>query len=525
MVAKSKIIYFIEFFWLLSLLILACMVYLNHELVGTFFNSDWVMFPRFIQDIFLGHGHYRDWVISPAPHFFPDMFIFTPFFLLIKSIYLQFLISILIMIILTYLAVKLIYSQFFSVKQTIIFSMAATSSLFILALKLFYPYVLALVPAVHVGEFIVGLFLIGIQIKMINKEKLDFISYILCGISGVTAFAAGASDLLFVIQFSGPIFLAYSFLFIKRYMKFYKVLLLASLAIFPAMLGICLTKFLVPKNILLSYLGHPSITKISFSNLGIQLESLTNIFKSINSLIKILFFIFYTNVTFFMAVILFNRINKKHKFYLDKKIIFLNLFISFSTLCSLLSAILLANSYQSNVTDRYIISVYFFPFLFFFFILYYFNNYVLVSKIFTYLVFFIFLYILLGIYKLYQKPGFKLHSDYYPQDVRCIDEALHKYGHHGIAQFWDANVITTLSKENVQIVPVNPDLTPFYWAINKNNFNNKISFIVVDSSGVIILNKNLIYAIYGVPEKEIVCFNRKILIYNKENLKIITAHI
>ena len=518
MVAKSKLIYFIEISWLLSLLILASMVYLNHELVGTFFNSDWMMFPKFIQDIFLGHGHYKDWTISPAPHFFPDMVIFTPFFLLIKNIYFQFQVSMWIMIVLIYLGVKFIYYQFFSIKETIIFALASTSSLVLLGLKQFSPYILALAPVVHVGEFIAGLFLVGIQIKMISRDKLDFISYSLCGVSALIAFAAGVSDLLFIVQFSAPIFVAYSFLYMQRYIRFNQFFLFASLVIFSSILGGFSTKYLVPKDILFDYLGRPSIMKLSFNTLGIPLLAFVNMMKSINIFLKIIFSIFYAAVLVFIGILVSTRISKK-KFNLDKKIIFLNLFIFFSILLTILSACLLSNSNLAYITDRYFIPIYFFTFLFFFFSFYCFNNYSLISKIFTYLAFLIALYIISNIYILYHKPGFTLNKDYYPQDVRCIDEALREYGHHGIAQFWDANFISILSKENLQIVPVNIYLTPFYWAVNVRKFENPISFIIFDNDGKT-LNKDLINKKFGNPKKEIICYTRTILIYKKDSLKL-----
>ncbi len=201
MLSKKKYIYFIECAWLLLLLVYTSMIYLNHELA--FFNSDWVMFPNFFKDLFTNSGHYKDWVISPAPHFFPDMFIFFPIFFLVKDIYFQFLIVAWLMIILSYLSIKFIYSQFFP-KQATIFALSATCSLFLLALNKYYPYVLAFIPAVHIGEFISGLFLVGIQIKLINNNNLSYKTTIFMLISLLISFSASLSDLII----SCPIFLS-----------------------------------------------------------------------------------------------------------------------------------------------------------------------------------------------------------------------------------------------------------------------------------------------------------------------------
>ncbi|EDP46843.1 hypothetical protein [Rickettsiella grylli] len=160
-VPKIKSIYLFEIFWLLLLLTYASIAYLT-SLHVSFFNSDWVTFFKFFDDLVFEQGHYKDWILFPAPHFFPDMFVFFPFFFLTRNIYFQFLIVSWIMIILYYSSIKIIYSQFFT-KQSTLFSLAATSGLFLLAFKNKSPYMLALVPAIHTSELVAGLFLLGIH--------------------------------------------------------------------------------------------------------------------------------------------------------------------------------------------------------------------------------------------------------------------------------------------------------------------------------------------------------------------------
>ncbi|MFZ0219851.1 MAG: hypothetical protein WAL30_06565 [Candidatus Aquirickettsiella sp.] len=520
MSSKNKLIYCIEFLWLLSILILATVIYLHQDLIGLFFNSDHVMFPSFFSDIFFNHGHYQDWVISPAPHFFPDMLLFPPFFFIIKNIYFQFLIAIWLMIIITYIALKLIYSQFFSIKTSTVFTLAALGSLFILALKNVSPYMLALLPAVHIGEFLMGLFLIGIQLKILDTTKLSIKKYILGGISALITFCCSLSDLLFVEQFAPPIFLAYSFLYFKKYIKFNQWLLFSSLVIFPGILGALLTKHLVPKDILFDYLSHPSLIKVSFSSLSLQLVLLIKIIKNIsNFFIICVFIIFYLSVFLFFYFIKLESTKNNIKFNDNIKIIFLNIFILCSVLISMISMCFLSN--QGYVLDRYIIPFFFFPFLLFFPTqIYIFKSYQFITKIYIFIAYLIFIYILASLYNLFHKSDFKVNMNYYPPDIRCIDEVLRGHGHNGIAQYWDANYLTSLSKENLEIVPVNPDLTPMYWSINVRKFENPISFIVLDKGNLFSLNKDIIYTKYGIPKKEVTCYTRKVLIYPKDSIKL-----
>lgn len=88
------------------------------------------------------------------------------------------------------------------------------------------------------------------------------------------------------------------------------------------------------------------------------------------------------------------------------------------------------------------------------------------------LFFLVFFYFLMRLYSLFHKAEFKVHMSYYPKEIRCIDQLLKGHGHYGIAQYWDANVITSLSKAHLQVVPFNPNLTPFYWSINIKNLKN-----------------------------------------------------
>lgn len=518
---KNKLIFFIEYFWLFFLLLLASMVYLNQEFINLFFNSDELIPPIFFNDLFFKYGHYKDWIFSPVPHFFPDMLVTFPIFCIVKNVYFCFLIIIWIMMVSTYFAVKFIFHRLFSLEKSVIFSLTAVSSLFLLALKNFSPYNRALVPFYHIGEFIVGLFFIGMQLNLISKDKFSYKSYILCFFIVIIVFACSLSDLLFVIQFAVPTFITYSFFFLKKEIKLSSYLLLSSIVIFPAISGALLTKYLMPKDILANYLSHPSLMKVSFSTLNLQLVALIHVVKnSSNYLIKIIFSIFYLNLIFILGANLFisHRVNIKNS--IDKNI-FLCAFIFLSVFLSLSSQLFLATPVYVN--NRYLAPLFFFPILFFPILfsppILLFNNKLLASKIFTCLATLLFLCIIVNLFLLISKPGFKLNKNYYPSYVRCIDKALRGYGHTGIAQYWDANLISVLSKENVEALPV-IDLYPFFWGVNVSKFKKPISFVVLDVINVpLSLNKNVIYRSYGIPDKIVICDKKEIRIYSK-NLKL-----
>ncbi|WP_342146828.1 hypothetical protein [Rickettsiella endosymbiont of Aleochara curtula] len=517
MSSKSKLFYFIEIFWLLLLLTFASMVYLNQEFVNFFFNADILGFFNFFQDMFLNHVHYGDWSLSPAPHFFPDMLIFFPFLFLTKNIYYQFLITLWLMVIFTYFAVKFIYSQFFTKEKSVIFALAATSSFFLLALKGLSPYILALVPAVHVGEFIIGILFIGIQVKILNQEEISFNTYALLGISVVLSFSSSLSDLLFIPQFACSSCLAYTFLFLKNKLKFKQWIVFSNLAILPAIFGGFISKYLVPHAILFKYLNHPSIRKITLNTIIYQLHAVINIFKNINYVMSLFFIIFYINIFVILYAMTFKKVKEKYFFNFKKSHIFIISFIFFSIFSSVISIFPLCG--VNYVLDRYIMPFYFFSFLLFFIPISSINNYNLISKISTTIVLGIFFWFFVSVFIVYNKQGFKLKGNYYPEDIRCIDNALRGQGRNGVAQYWTARPLSMLSKESLNVNQVLPNLSPFLQSANIKN-KNFYSFAIIDTFSTWVLDQSLIESINGKPKKIIMCGDKKLLIYPENGLKI-----
>lgn len=271
MFLSKKMLFFIEYVWLLVLLILACLFYLSQQGIGLFFNSDILLFPSFFKNIFLNSDHYRDWFLSPAPHFFPDMVLYLPTIFLSKQAYLQFLVYMCIIILLTYFIIKNIYQLYFSKKKSIFFSLTAVSTLFVVAFTLDSPYKLSFLPGAHYGQFLTGLLLIIISTKLLSNI-LSFKKNFLYFISSILIFLSSTSDLLFIIQFSIPFFLSYFLLYIKKYIKFSKFIQLSIMCILPAILGGKLSKYLVPHQVFSEYMA-ASMQKISLNTISIQITA------------------------------------------------------------------------------------------------------------------------------------------------------------------------------------------------------------------------------------------------------------
>jgi hypothetical protein len=517
MFLNKKILCFIEYVWLLGLLIFVSLLYLSQKNIGLFFDSDQLLIPNFFKDIFLNNNHYNDWFLSPAPHFFPDMILYFPIIFVCKDIYLQFLVYIHLILLLTYFIIKYIYQLYFSKKKSTFFALTVISSLFVLAFTVNTPYMWLPMPAAHYGEFLIGLLLIIIITKLLDNNELNFKKYFLYSNSAILIFASSASDLLFIIQFVIPFFISYIFLYIKKYINFGKFLLISTLCIIPAMIGGLLSKYIVPHEILYGYLA-PSAQKISLNTINIQLSAFLAAIKiAIKYLPGNVFLIFYLSLFFIIGMILFNK-TKIRNFSFSIRIIFLCTVIFLSIIIN--AVVLCLFTQPSVITERYLIPLYSFPYILFFLPLYFLENYQDKYKIITFIFYIILINSIIGPLKLIVHDKIKPKLEYYPEEIKCIDKSLQEYGNHGVAEYWDANVVSILSKKNIEVVSLNARLEPVFFATNSTKFSKPSSFVIISHAKPLFdLNTNIVYATYGNPKKIIRCGEKTLLIYPKNSIK------
>jgi hypothetical protein len=513
--SRNHSLLFFEIFGVLLLLLFLALFYLNQGLIGYFFHSDVLMVPAFLNDVLLHPSHYKDWSLSPAPHFFPDIFIYSFIFLLTKNIYLQFLISLCLESLLFYLAVKYVYSHFFDRYKAGIFACAAVVPIYLLAMQEKSPFINAIFPTAHMGEFIIGIYLLGVQLKNMDKENLKE-SVILIS---VLSLLAGLSNLLFVTQFAAAFFLSYLLFFITGSIKFKSLLYNGVFPFFAALGGAYLAKKIVPTNVLFNYLAQPSLKKITLVKLHHQFSSLmTMLHADMHGIFIPLYILFYVFIFFVIVSCLIDAKNNR----VSKKLFFLSVFIFSSVGLSIAALLCLAN--ENYVTQRYIIPVYFSPILFFFCLHNLASKFSLNERQMLGLASLLILVLLWSLFSLINKPGFKIKFGYYPKYVACIDSALKNYDRHGIAEYSNAHLITMLSKNNAQVVPVHAENLSIYpWAMNLKKFSNSYSFAIIDVDprrDQTPVYQNKVEAFNGKPRKTIVCAEKKLLIYDEGHLKI-----
>ena len=109
------------------------------------------------------------------------------------------------------------------------------------------------------------------------------------------------------------------------------------------------------------------------------------------------------------------------------------------------------------------------------------------------------------------------YNDYYPELIACIDEATQAQGAQiGIGGYWDAKYTSILSKQDVQILQVNPDLTPFVW-INNPQWYSRFApqFILFNPDEAQPLDLSIAINRYGYPAEIATCPSRELWFYNR----------
>lgn len=507
-------IYLFELSALCLILISVSLFYLNQSAIGSFFNSDFLSIPDIFHDL-ANHGVIKDWIIPSSPCFFPDWLIFFLATLLAKDIYLQFLFVACLNTALLYVVVRFLYGEFFGKEKTILFTICSIGIFLFFSLNLVQPYVLLFVLGFHCGGFIVGLFYVLIQLKLIpivnNHQKVSLLLFFIILISLVM----GLSDPLFVVQFSFPILFSFLMMYTKREISCCKLFSFVVIPLCFSLFGFALIPYLIPKDQLWHYFPPQSLaldsvmTNIKTNGLFI-LYSFKNLLKF--SWLSYSIFIFYLTIVFFFIRNSFIKNNKKQLFFTG--------FIFFSLVITSLSFVL---ARLPTPTERYLLTLFLLPIVLFFYIDSFFKDNKLVTSILVISAFSVIIYLILSSESLFYKKLFLVKTSYYPLEIACIDKAISS-GSIGIAQYWDARYITFLSKKNIAINSVLGDLTPLLWATNSQRYNqNAYDFAIIDQDNTVTtgkLDESLIIDNNRIPQRIVLCGNKKLLIYVKGGLKI-----
>jgi len=479
---------------------------LAHSKLEFFFDSDMLYLHRLFMDVFFFKHNFLSWNLTPAPYFFPDMLMFfilealsghCVFFAIIGYSVFQYLL-------LLFLSQRIASIVLKSNQAFPLICSVLLLTLIFLVIPAHDCYRFAIRATYHFGGIINGLLLIVfILYSLQNAEPRKLVLAI-----GALVFLSSASDPLFIMQFAFPAILL---------MLILRPLLLVN------SLGLLLLAGLVCGSVVRHYFSKGvDIQYLYFDPLHfyMRLKFMAN--TSLPLLLQRHPWLGGATLGFYVVLIIqliFQRCRNQLNL--------LRLFIILSVLTTLLSVSLVETN--GSVFQRYMLNFYFFPLIFswlpFSSILVRINMLKITQVIFIFS-------IGAGIY-LTIAPFKKLHWEYYPPVTKCIDDGVSHYNQahneniqYGIASYWQAGVITSLSKENLRVVGVDHFLTARSWINNPEMLKKKYDFAVIALPGnpiqtapKNILSVFLIEKINGKPVATFQCNNEAVvMIYGKNKL-------
>lgn len=518
-----------KYYWLLELTAILIIIsattifYLNQNWIGLVFNSDILFIPDMFNDLDHG-GIIKDWIIATTGMFFPDWLIYYIAYFFTKKVYFQFLIIACLNTFLLYLMIRLIYSQYFKQQDTLIFSISSIVIFLFFSFNVQEPYVFLMVLGQHMGGFIVGMFYIYLQIKIINNNKYNSTIMFLI-LTNCISLIMGMSDVLFLIQFLMPILVAYLFLYLNKKSSTKKVFLFSIVPILFFICGFLFINKVITNSKIWDLISLSQTSNVSYNFIKHKLlyfKASWRVFSQY-SIITCMYVFFYSVITFIIIKIIFIRkkIEEKNFFKVEKNI-FLTVIIFFSVAINIVSFIVL----DKDLAVRHLEPFFYFPIVTFFFIALLFKKNINAFIFFKTLAF---LYIILSIiYLITERKKIVIKKDFYPYEVSCIDKALKNHGHYGVANYWTARPFTMFSRQKIYITSVFNNLAPFSIASNLKLINSKnaYSFVIMNVTSMIPtpnaieLNETDIININGTPQKKIICGSKKILVYKDNSFKI-----
>ncbi|MEZ7892401.1 MAG: hypothetical protein QMC67_11690 [Candidatus Wallbacteria bacterium] len=475
----------------------------------TFFNSDLLYLPSLYKDIFVDNFSISGWKLTPAPYFFPDMFIYfiLMFFTNCNVYYSTYIIGI-IQIFLFLFSGSLAISNIINRKFIEIFELLSIIVMIILISIIFFrfPFDITLsmyLPSFHFGAFICSLICLTMLFKLINKNNFFYLlSFFIFLIISLT------SDRLMFTTFIIPTLI--SLFIVRKKISTESKIAINTIIIIATLCSLVFISILTKYHFL-------SVVPYEYKNFIIKekIMVLLSIFKNnINYCIIILLAI--TNIIFYYL----NKKNSVENFNLN---FYLN-FNVFMNLTVLIIPILTMDN-DSMTALRYCFPV-FFIFLLNFIIFLYLKN-LTDSLLFPKIKSVIFIIIFISIVFIFGKTDFKIDNlIFYPEITKFLDNNAEKYNlKYGISNYWNAKLNTFFSKKNIRVYQVQSHgekANICYYHINnvnwyigeKNSFYNKPYYNFLISEG---LNFNAVINQFGHPS-HVVQFKNNIclLIYNKD---------
>lgn len=397
-----------------------------------FFNSDILFLVDLLRDIFSG-GSINDWYMPGQMSLFPDLVVIAIIMEFTKNVYYLFywvgIVQILLYFLLCYFVLKSILDLRISL------FLSAFLIWVCVFLSIFYPNAFSaiLIPGSHFGTLLNELLLLGIFIRLYN---LKFRNLRLCIIFNFILILSIISDRFIILWFLLPLILSILIMIIygskPRLVKEFIYFIIASLV--SSLIGIIILKIgfthsFQPKTYFIFQDKRDFLKKIVLLIMGFKDQSFYTI-----SIFDIL--------VWMLAVSIYKN-NFQNRIYLEQKPSYRIIYLLYLSCVPIMFFALVLISYFT-FTPRYLLMISCVSVLIILIFISRINSkqlIVFLSVSFLYLV--------------YNLAGLSIKTEYYPLDIKCIDNALSIHrAKYGIAQYWDARRFNYLTRAGIDIVPV-----------------------------------------------------------------------
>lgn len=442
------------------------LTYFNHSVVGgmdVLNNSDSMYLPSLFQDLIINDGVYKNWYLTPAPYFFPDMALYFAVSLINSKVYISNYLFFNVQLLVLFIFIYKINEFHFKKERAAIYAAISISLLFCIEAPA-APYLIR--SGHHFGVLLSAIVLLFLMLKAFKQKKMSFLNCILILIISVLTVA---SDKLYLVQAIAPIIGALFLLLIIRAVPVKLVLQITAVLCFSVILGYLLHDVLV-----LNETQYP--ISFSFENIELNWTVLTsNVVDTLskNWLVSIYILLFYLVTIVALTYRLLCR-----QIVSNPMSSFVMLFVMGSV--GLMFGVMLPSSLA--MMNRYLMPFYFLPLIFFPLLMNIFGG-LKNNNLFYYLKI-VGIFLLLLLVNVNAVKGFKYKEEYYPGYIECIDKFVKRLNaNSGIGNYWQSKSLNMLSKVDLNIVQVTDNFSEYNW-ITTSSWREQTYRLLIVNNGI-----------------------------------------
>lgn len=513
---KNNFSYWDVFFYFFVAIIIALSflnysIELHHEKLEFFFDSDVLYLHRLFMDVFFLKHHFLSWYSPQATYIFPDMLLFfiAEILLCQKIFFVIILFAILQYLLFIYITQKIasvaLEESAINVKSLIYVVLLITLVSLVIPGKDCFRF--AIESVYHFGAFINGLIFVLLLLYSLKKPSSQIIPVII----GCFSLVSFISDPSFLTQFLAPAL--FIMIIFRSQVPLVKICLYLLCGVFfGLLLRYCFIKF-----VHLDYMYFDPFHL--WTRLRLMYQTIPSSMLSRHWFLGSLTLLFY-------GLLLFQAIVYRTSSVCVR---FLRLFILTSVVSTLVSVALFETN--GSIFQRYMLNFYYYPIVFCWLPIIALAKQPVIARLFK-VSLFVAVIIITG---LTIKASKKFRFEYYPPLVSCIDKRISDYNlthaekiKYGIANYWQAGVISSLSKQNLHVAEYSNFLLPHYSVNTSEAYKKHYDFAVIalprnfiQTQPKNILDIKLIEQINGKPIIEFTCNNEAIImIYGKNKLTL-----